>query len=295
MSVGFQQRERCPLCGSSNNRLLCDIPYSDQRLANYIEQFYCGRVALQSLQSASYRVALCEDCEFVYQDSILDERGMQTLYEDWIDQEQSLQRKQTANSQRYRQYAGQIQTLAGLLNQRPDQSRILDYGMGWGYWSRMAQAHGFDVVGFELSKQRSDYARQMGVTVIDALPASLAGFDCVYANQVFEHLPDPMQALMDICQQLKPEGIVYIRVPDGRGVVARLEQRGWSPELPELGAIHPLEHINCFTRRTLLSFAAKAGLKPFNPPLRLNWDSLWSGIRREVTDRLLTTHLFLRR
>lgn len=159
----------------------------------------------------------------------------------------------------------------------------------------MAQAHGFDVVGFELSKQRREYARKMGVTVIDRLPAELAGFDCVYANQVFEHLPDPMQALMDICQQLKPEGIVYIRVPDGRGVVARLEQRGWSPELPELGAIHPLEHINCFTRRTLLSFAAKAGLKPFNPPLRLNWDSLWSGIRREVTDRLLTTHLFLRR
>ena len=58
MSVGFQQRERCPLCDSSNNRLLCDIPYNDQRLANYIEQFYRGRVALQSLQAASYRVAL---------------------------------------------------------------------------------------------------------------------------------------------------------------------------------------------------------------------------------------------
>jgi 2-polyprenyl-3-methyl-5-hydroxy-6-metoxy-1,4-benzoquinol methylase len=292
MSVGFQQRERCPLCDSANNRLLSDIPYSDQRLANYIEQFYRGRVALESLQSASYRVVLCEDCEFVYQDSILDENGMQTLYEDWIDQEQSLQRKQTANSQRYRQYAGQIQTLAGLLNPRPDQSRILDYGMGWGYWSRMAQAHGFDVVGFELSKQRSDYARQMGVTVIDALPASVAGFDCVYANQVFEHLSDPMQTLEDLCRQLKPEGIVCLRVPDGRGVVARLEQRGWSPELE---AIHPLEHINCFTRKTLTGFASRVGLKPFNPPLRLSWGSLWAGIRREVADRMLTTHLFLRR
>jgi hypothetical protein len=83
-----------------------------------------------------------------------------------------------------------------------------------------------------------------------------------------------------------------IRVPDGRGVAAQLEQRGWSPEL---GAIHPLEHINCFTRKTLVYFAAKAGLKPFNPPLRLNWGSLWGGIRREVTDRWQTTHLFLRR
>ena len=164
--------------------------------------------------------------------------------------------------------------------------------MGWGYWSRMAQAHGFEVVGFELSKQRSEYARQMGVTVIDALPASGAGFDCVYANQVLEHLPDPLQTLVDLCRQLKPEGIVCLRVPDGRGVATRLEQRGWSPELE---AIHPLEHINCFTRKTLISFASKAGLKPFNPPLRLSWGSLRDGIRREFADRLLTTHLFFRR
>jgi len=292
MPVGFQQRDRCPLCGSSSNRLLCDIPYSDQRLANFVEQFYRGRVALQTLQSASYRVVLCEECDFIYQDSILDEKGMQTLYEDWVDHEQSLQRKQTANSQRYRQYAGQVQALVGLLNQRPDQSRILDFGMGWGYWSRMAQAYGFDVVGFELSNQRREYARQMGVKVIEKLPASVADFDCVYANQVFEHLPDPLQTLVDLCQQLKPGGIVCLRVPDGRGVAARLEQRGWSPELE---AVHPLEHINCFTRKTLISFAAKAGLKPVNPPLRLSWGSLWDGVRREVADRLLTTHLFLRR
>jgi 2-polyprenyl-3-methyl-5-hydroxy-6-metoxy-1,4-benzoquinol methylase len=292
MPVGFQQRESCPLCASNSKRLLCEIPYNDQRLAEFIEHFYQGRVAYKSLQSASYRVVLCQQCDFIYQDSILDEKGMQTLYEDWIDHQQSLHKKQTAGTKLYRQYAGQIQTLAQLLKQRPDQVQILDYGMGWGYWSRMAQAHGFDVAGFELSNQRREYARKMGVTVIDTLPAKLAGFDCVYANQVFEHLPDPMQALEDLCQQLKPEGIICIRVPDGRGVAARLEKRGWSPEL---GAIHPLEHINCFTRRTLVNFAAKAGLKPFNPPLRLNWGSLWSGIRREVADRFLTTHLFLKR
>jgi 2-polyprenyl-3-methyl-5-hydroxy-6-metoxy-1,4-benzoquinol methylase len=292
MPVGFQQRECCPLCASNSNRLLCEIPYSDQRLAEFIERFYRGRVAYKSLQSASYRIVLCLQCDFIYQDAILDEKGMQTLYEDWIDHQHSLQKKQTAGTSLYRQYAGQIQTLAGLLKQRPDQLRIFDYGMGWGYWSRMAQAHGFDVIGFELSKQRRDYARKMGVTVIDELPAELAGFDCVYANQVFEHLPDPMQALADICRQLKPQGIVYIRVPDGRGIASGLEQHGWSPDF---GAIHPLEHINCFTRKTLISFAAKAGLKPFNPPLRLSWDSLWGGIKREVADRWITTHLFLRR
>lgn len=292
MPVGFQQRESCPLCASSSKRLLCEVPYSDQRLASFIERFYGGKVAYKSMQSACYRVVLCEHCDFIYQDSILPEKGMQALYEDWIDHQQSLHKKKTAGSKLYRRYAGQMQTLTCLLTQPPDQVRILDYGMGWGYWSRMAQAHGFDVVGFELSQQRREFARQMGITVIDALPAEAASFDCIVANQVFEHLPDPLQALVDLCRLLKPEGFVCIRVPDGRGVATWLEQRGWSPELK---AIHPLEHINCFTRKTLVSFAANAGLKPFNPPLRLSWGSLWGGIRREVSDRWLTTHLFLRR
>ena len=292
MPVGFQQRQCCPLCESGSNRLLCEISYSDQRLARFIEQFYRGRVALKSLQSASYRVVLCQHCGFIYQDSILGEESLQTLYEDWIDHDRSLHKKQTAGVKLYHQYAGQIQTLMRLFRQPPDQVRILDYGMGWGYWSRMAQAHGFNVVGLELSRRRQKYARGLGVAVIDALPTGKATFDFIHANQVFEHLPDPVQSLRNLCQQLKPEGIICIRVPDGRGIAAFLEQRGWSPELD---AIHPLEHINCFTRKSLISLTTKVGLKSFNPPLRLNWDSLWRGIRREVSDRWLSTHLFLRR
>ncbi|MCP4388177.1 MAG: hypothetical protein GY802_07770, partial [Gammaproteobacteria bacterium] len=67
---------------------------------------------------------------------------------------------------------------------------------------------------------------------------------------------------------------------------------GWSPALD---AIHPLEHINCFTRKTLVDMAAGAGLRPVSPPLRLNWGSLWGGLKREVADRLLTTHVIFRK
>lgn len=292
MRFGFHQRGCCPLCELTSCQVLCEIPYHDEQLAGFIERFYQGRVPPEVLVSAAYRVVACENCDFIYQDPILDETGMQVLYQDWIDHVQSLHKKQTAKSKLYRQYAGQVHTLTRLFDKRPDQVRVLDFGMGWGYWSRMAQAHGFDVIGLELSTERSEYARQMGVTVIDDLAAAEDDFDYIYANQVFEHLPDPLQSLRSLCQHLKPDGIVYIRVPDGRGVAQSLAQRHWSPEL---GAIHPLEHINCFTRKTLTSLAASAGLKAFNPPLRLNWGSLAGGIKREIADRWSTTHLFLRR
>ena len=156
----------------------------------------------------------------------------------------------------------------------------------------MAQAHGYDVSGFELSLQRCKHAREMGLRVIDKLPQSEDQFDFIFANQVFEHISDPAQVLADLCLCLKGDGIVYLRVPDGRGIDRRLQSHGWSPELD---AIHPLEHINCFTRKSLIDLAANAGLHPFNPPLRLNWGSLRGGIRREISDRWFAPHLMFRR
>jgi len=203
-----------------------------------------------------------------------------------------LQKKINATAKLYRQYAGQIQTLSKLFDKPPAQTRILDFGMGWGYWCRMAQAYGYDVSGFEMSLQRCKHAREMGLRVIDKLPQSEDHFDFIYANQVFEHLADPVQVLHELSLCLKSDGIIYLRVPDGRGVERRLQSRGWSPELE---AIHPLEHINCFTRKTLTDLAATAGLRTFNPPLRLNWGGIRGGIRREISDRCFSTHLMFRR
>ena len=239
-----------------------------------------------------YRVVQCAQCDFIYQQEILDDAGMAALYGDWVDHEQSLGKKRNAKTALFRQYSGQIQTLQRLFPEPPGETRILEYGMGWGYWCRMAQAHGFEVSGYEISTQRCQHAKSMGLNVIGELPPRGRNFQFIVANQVFEHLPDPLQTLLSLSEQLSTEGVIYIRVPDGRGVVETLRQRGWSPELD---AIHPLEHINCFTRSTLIGLAAAAGLKPFNPPLRLDWGSIPGGIKREISDRFFTTHIYFKR
>jgi 2-polyprenyl-3-methyl-5-hydroxy-6-metoxy-1,4-benzoquinol methylase len=292
MQAGFLQRETCPLCQSAQALTLCDLAYDEAKLESFIEHFYQGRINTTRLQRGRFRVVKCDHCGLLYQDPILDEDGMQLLYRDWVDQERSLQKKTNATAKLYRQYAGQIQTLSKLFDKPPAQTRILDFGMGWGYWCRMAQAYGYDVSGFEMSLQRCKHAREMGLRVIDKLPQSEDHFDFIYANQVFEHLADPVQVLRELCLCLKSNGVIYLRVPDGRGVERRLLRRGWSPELD---AIHPLEHINCFTRKTLIALAATAGLRVFNPPLRLNWGGIRGGIGREISDRWFTTHLMFRR
>lgn len=291
MAIGLIDRTQCPLCDKQDNRRLCEISFKDQRLKTYLEGFYAGRVPLKRFKADAFRVVICESCKLIYQDRILNAQGMQALYLDWIDHAESLQKKKTAGASLYGKYAGQLSSLARILPEPPSACRMLDYGMGWGYWARMAQAHGYQVEGYELSEQRSAHARSLGITTIDRLPEPGSHYHGIYANQVFEHLADPKQALRDLRACLAPGGIIYLRVPDGRGVADWLNERGWSPDLD---AIHPFEHINCFTRKTLIALAHGAGLKPINAPFRLNRNSLWSSLRREFADRYVTTHLLLR-
>ena len=292
VATGFHNRKTCPICSGSNTENLCELAFTDDRLQAYVDRFYHRRVDYTLLKTITYRVVRCRQCDFIYQQEVLDDMGMVALYGDWVDHEQSLGKKRNAKTALFRQYSGQIQTLQRLFPGPPEKTRILEYGMGWGYWCRMAQAHGFEVSGYEISARRCEHAKSMGLDVIDELPPLRQNFDFIFSNQVFEHLPDPLATLVSLSQRLATGGVIYIRVPDGRGVVRSLRQRGWSPDLD---AIHPLEHINCFTRSTLIRLAAAAGLKPFNPPPRLDWSSLRGAVKREIADRFFTTHVYFKR
>ena len=260
-------------------------------MAQFLQRFYAGRLPPDELAGAAYRVAVCARCGFVYQQDILDAAGMQALYGRWIDADASLRRKEAAADRLYRRDSGQAQTLLRMMARLGRAPRVLDFGMGWGFWGRAAQAQGLEVSGFELSARRREYARAMGLDVIDELPPPGAHFDCIYSSQVFEHLPDPRATLESLRDRLAPGGLVYLRVPDGRGAARRLARHGWSPQID---ALHPLEHVNCFTRRTLIALAARVGLEPARPPLRLDPRRLWGSIRREFADRFLTTHVHFR-
>ncbi len=292
MPIQFVHREVCPLCRSKTSQQLCDLAFDQAPLAPFLDNFYGGRLNPALLSGSRYQILHCGDCDFIYQDPILDSDGMQLLYQDWVDQVASLDKKKNMSASRRQQYAGQLRTLQSLFTKPPAQVRVLDYGMGWGYWCQMARAAGFDVAGYELSPERSEHARRLGIRVIDQLEQGAEKYDFIYANQVFEHLPEPLEVLRELCACLHADGIVYLRVPDGRNVVKSLQDCGW---MPGLDAIHPLEHINCFTRGTLIKLAASVGLQPLQPPLRLNWRSLHSSLRREISDRWFTTHLMFRR
>jgi SAM-dependent methyltransferase len=292
MAIELSRRSECPACADSEPDTIFRLAYSHKHIAQFIDEFYCRRVQQSVLADIPYEIDKCRHCGCLFQAYVLNQDGQAALYGEWVDNQASLLKKQNAKARLFHQYAGQLETIGRLFKQPPHLIEILEFGIGWGYWSRMAKAFGYSAQGLELAPERIEYARQLGVGVIEALPTVGPHYDFIYANQVFEHLEQPLKTLRELVDYLKPEGIVYLRVPDGRGIEKQLRGHGWGGELD---AIHPLEHINCFTRKSLIAMAAKAGLKPVQPPLRLDIGRFWGGLKREINDRWLTTHIYFTR
>lgn len=292
MTIKLKPRKSCPVCESQMIDLVYQLPFHNQSLKKFLADFYANRINPGLFETYHYQIKKCAACGFLFQANVLNQEGQSALYSEWVDNEKSLRKRQQGKAKLFRQYAGQIETVAQFFEEPPHQLKILEYGMGWGYWSRMANAFGYQVRGLEVSPERVEHARSLGVNTIQSMPEGGSNFDFIYANQVFEHLDYPLQALCELRDQLKPGGIIYLRVPDGRKVEAQLRSHGWSENL---NAIHPLEHVNCFTRKTLKTLAKNAGLKPVQPPLRMDVKRLWGGLKREINDRWLTTHIYFKK
>jgi SAM-dependent methyltransferase len=252
----FLERRDCPLCGEPRFAVLRSAAFTAPEVWDFLAAYYEGRIARAELEGAVYEIRRCAACGFLWQAWHLDDAGMLRLYEEWISAEQSLAKKTGADVALFEGYAREVSAIARRLGRRPGELRVLDFGMGWGFWCRMAQAHGYPVWGYELSPRRQQYARAAGVRVLGSL-AELGRYDFVNCHHALEHVPDPRAILARLAAALDPGGIVRLSVPDASGIEAALAAPGWRAGKD---ALHPLEHLNGFTSDTLARLAAQAGL-----------------------------------
>jgi 2-polyprenyl-3-methyl-5-hydroxy-6-metoxy-1,4-benzoquinol methylase len=210
------------------------------------------------LAGEPYEIARCLGCGFAWQTHVVGDECAGLLYSKWISSEESLDKKRFGDVSLFEKYASEAREIASLVGKRPHETDVLDFGMGWGYWCRMAAAFGYRTFGYEYSKERREHARTLGVSVLDSV-AEIGSmrFDFINAEQVFEHVVDPVNVLRSLVRSLRPGGSMRIAVPNADGPLSRLER---GPALPPEKALQPLEHINCFTRRTLEALGVAAGL-----------------------------------
>ena len=149
--------------------------------------------------------------------------------------------------------------------------QIVDVGCGDGNGlGRWAAAKGHAYLGLDVSHAALAKARSLGLAVqhiTDAsqlpLPSISAG--AVACLEVFEHLLDPASAVAEIKRVLEPGGFLIATVPNAAYWIRRVELGlfgRFNPYGDDRSLLEPWRdpHLRFFTRKSLASMAASAGL-----------------------------------
>ncbi|MCR4316380.1 MAG: class I SAM-dependent methyltransferase [Planctomycetes bacterium] len=281
----FIARTSCPACEGTEFRTIYKCAFLEDRIKNYLADFYSetGGVEFECLENATYELCECLRCALIFQKMVADDFLMERLYEHWIDPDRNFELHRKRDGLKlFAPLASDVAQMVAFIGKINSECRFLDFGMGWGNWARMAKAFGVQVAGCELSARRIEHARKSGIEVLsyDEIPGR--EFDLINTEQVFEHIPKPRETLRHLVRALAPGGIVKIYVPDAFGIKRRLRVADWSAQESSrnsLNPVAPLEHINCFSRKSIVALADSAGLREVFVPmkLQLQYQLNWRG------------------
>lgn len=275
----FVKRTACPVCNSSKYQPIFSCNYMESPLKDHLEVLFApvGYFEAEYLTEARYTLNECLQCGLVFQEEVPNDFLNNKIYGQWIDPQRTFDNHEKADDlAHYAQYAQEVMMLIGYFQTIPSQLKFFDFGMGWAKWARMAKAFGCDSYGTEVSQVRIDNATSQGIKVISWDEIPTYEFDFINANQVFEHLSQPLETLTYLKQALKPTGLIKLCVPDGKDIKSLLRIADWTAPLNaknSLSSVSPLVHLNCFHHNSLLRLADSAGLELVKIPIVVQYRS----------------------
>jgi 2-polyprenyl-3-methyl-5-hydroxy-6-metoxy-1,4-benzoquinol methylase len=287
----FIERDCCPCCKSDIHNQLYSCVFTDPHIKNYLIEFYSSqgfKIDTDLLENVDFILDECLNCGVVYQRIIPNRYLMKKLYEEWLNPEtEFVCWKNNLDLDYFCYFANELMTIVAFFNKKPSKLTFLDFAMGWGMWSQMAKAFGCEVYGSELSEPKIEYAKSQGIKIIRWEEIPDHEFDFINNEQVFEHIPEPLETLCHLRSSLKPEGIIKIAVPDGNDIKRRLKTFDWKATRRtrnSLNAVSPLEHINCYSHKAIIRMAAQAELERVKIPIsyQYRYSTNWKNARQAI-------------
>lgn len=227
---------RCPVC---NNRML--------KKENLKEKTNTPNVLSEigeNVQGVDLQLYQCPYCGHGTIDNILSEN----FYEEFtvaIDDKQVFSDTNVRNA-RFEKF------LTRLIEIGKNRNSLLEVGSGYGCLLKTAMDFYKNVVGVEPSKLEAEIAKKMGLTIIcDYFTSEIVfekQFSAFISTMVFEHLPNPREAIKHIYDNLEYDGVGMIQVPNG--------QRAFSNGI--YFDIYP-QHLHYYTLLSLCKLVTDAG------------------------------------
>ncbi|MEX0694999.1 MAG: class I SAM-dependent methyltransferase [Rhodospirillales bacterium] len=224
--------EDCALCGASQHRVVGRRARNGQKL----------------------RTVLCLNCGMVYtnpmptQDEVLN--FYRRHYREHYQGRTIPSKKHIAKTKKGAYNRAEIIT-----PYLPNNAAIVDVGSGGGEFVHEMKQRGYRAFGIEPHHGFAQYSRDAyGIEVIndgwETADISDGQLDAVSANHVLEHFRDPVGALQQFRSWLKPDGLLFLSVPN-------IEHPGKTP----YGRFH-FAHLYNFNEATFLMMTRKAGFEP---------------------------------
>ena len=131
-----------------------------------------------------------------------------------------------------------IKDVLDLFIKNVDGDKILDVGCGHGRDAKYLSESGFDVVGIDLSCKLLEIARRNavkpGFCMLDMRKLSFLddSFDGVWACASLLHIPkkEAETTLRELHRVLRPRGLIYVSLKEGRGESFVKSQQYWDKE-----------------------------------------------------------------
>lgn len=259
-------RPACPITGSTHLEEKANVAYDNGVLGEWATR----RRQTDRLAGRRYVILHNPEIDFYFQRTV-------------FDQSEEIERRQGIAERRAEvrllglgdlSHKAEDAMLVRLL-QPEGRPRVFDYGMGEGHWIVMVRAYGSEAWGSDVDPRAESVAAEAGVRfVVDPVTLPDDYFDFINADQVFEHLPDPLGTLQLLAGKLRSGGYLKLSTPADRKIEAKLERlraAGYALDdfVRECHALSPLSHINLFTARSLRHLADRAGLTSVRLPLRM--------------------------
>ncbi len=134
--------------------------------------------------------------------------------------------------------------------------RLLEVGCGSGAALQSMQKKGWHVTGLDFDEGAVSNARSKGLDVrhgqLSAQVFADQTFDAVVMSHVIEHVPSPLELLIECRRILKSDGILVVLTPNADSWMHIRYGRNWR-------GLETPRHLQIFTSRSLASVAGSAG------------------------------------
>lgn len=163
------------------------------------------------------------------------------------------------------------------------EGRLLDVGCGTGKDLPSFIESGWKVTGVEASPYAASWAsKRLGCEILvgefEEAPLRDGSFDVVRFSHTLEHLPSPRRALERAHRALRPEGRLFIEVPNAASLDRRIFGRHWAGwRLPQ--------HLYHFTPETLGRLLVCTGFQPVKTTCHGRMAFVVESLLNIVTDR----------